>query len=88
VERDDHILEEDDVLVSQRDSESGNDTGQNVEKLGGTVELVCFVNECVEALVNCLTNHLSPWHQLLDKWYKLIILIKRVGRHASSPRFL
>lgn len=59
----DDVLEEDHVLVSQWDSETTDDTGQDVQKLSGTVELVSFMDEGEEALVNCLSNHLSSWHQ-------------------------
>ena len=64
VQWDDHILEENHVLVSERHGEAGDDGGEDVEKLSGTVELVRLVDQGVEALVDGLSDHLSPWHQL------------------------
>ena len=59
MKRNDNVLEEDDVLISEWNSESTNDTCQNVEKLGGTVEFVILVNQCKEAFVDGLTDHFS-----------------------------
>jgi len=64
VKWDDNILEENDMLVSERHCETRDDRGKNVKKLSGTVELVRLVDQGVEALVDGLSNHLSPWHQL------------------------
>lgn len=61
VERDDHILEEDDVLFSQGNCEPRDDAGQDVEQFGGSVELEGLVNEGVEAVVDGFSDHLSPW---------------------------
>ena len=47
---DDDRLEEDHVLLSERHGESGDDGGEDVEQLGGSVELVVLVNEGVEAV--------------------------------------
>ena len=82
MKRNDNVLEENDVLISERNSESTNDTGQNVEKLGGTVEFVVLVNECKEALVDGLTDHLSSWDELG------IQLVKNVLQVVSLDRFL
>jgi hypothetical protein len=64
VERDDHILEEDDVFFSEGHGESGDDTGQNVEQFRCSVELEGLVDETVEAVVDGLADHLSSGHQL------------------------
>ncbi len=44
VEGNDNVLEEDHVLVSQRDRESTDDARQDVEQLGCTVEFMCFMD--------------------------------------------
>lgn len=78
----DNILEEDDVLISQWYSESTDDTCQNIEKLGGTVEFVILVDKCKEALVDGLTNHFSSWNKLC------VQLVKNVLEVISLDRFL
>lgn len=82
MQRNDDVLEEDNVLVSQRNSESTNDTRQNVEKLGGTVELVVLVNKCKEALVDGLSNHFSSWNKLG------VQLVKNVFEVVTFDRLL
>ena len=64
MKRNDNVREEDDMLISQWDGETTDDTGKNVEELSSTVELVVLVNECKEALVDGLSNHLSSRHEL------------------------
>ena len=64
MKRDDDVLEENHVFISERDGESTNDTGQNVQKLSGTIEFVGFMDESEKALVNGLSDHLSSWHKL------------------------
>jgi hypothetical protein len=64
MQRNDDILEEDDVLLPQRHCETRNDASQNVQKLRGSIELEGLVDQRVEAIVNGLTNHLSPGDQL------------------------
>ena len=63
MKRNNNILEEDNVLISEWDSETTDNTCQDIEKLGGTVELMSFMNECEEAFINSLSNHLSSWHK-------------------------
>lgn len=63
MERDDDVLEEDDVLVSQGNSETTDDTGEDIKQFGGTIELVSLVDQGEEALVDGLSNHLSSWHE-------------------------
>jgi len=82
VQRDDNVLEEDDMLISQRNSESTDDTGQNVKELGGTVEFVILVDERKETLVDGLTNHLSSWYELS------VQLVKNVLQVVSLDRLL
>ena len=63
VKWDDHILEENNVFVSKGHGETGNDRGENVEQLGGTIELVVLMDQGVEALVHGLSNHFSSGHE-------------------------
>jgi hypothetical protein len=62
---DDDILEENDVFISQWNCKSTNDTGKDVQQLSSTVELVGLMNQSIEAFVDCLSDHLSPWNELL-----------------------
>jgi len=52
VEWDDNILEEDYVFISEWDSESTDDTGENVQQLSGTIEFMVFMDKSEEALVH------------------------------------
>ena len=61
---DDHILEENNVLVSERHSESRNDGGKDVQKFSSTVELVRLMNQSVKALIDGLANHFASWYKL------------------------
>jgi hypothetical protein len=54
VERDDDRLEEDDVLLPQRNGEAADDTGQDVKQLGSAVEFIILVDESVETIIDCL----------------------------------
>ena len=60
---DDDVLEKDYVFISQWHRETRDDTRQDVEELGGTIELVVLVDEGEEALVDSLSNHLSSWYE-------------------------
>ena len=64
VEWDDDILEEDHVLISQRDGESRDDTGKNIKKLSGTIEFMCFVDKTEEALIDSFPDHFTARYQL------------------------
>lgn len=62
MKRDDHILEEDDVLFSQRNCESRDNACQDVEQLRCAIELEGFMDEGVETVIDCFSDHLSSWH--------------------------
>ena len=81
VERDDNILEEDYVFFSEWDGESTDNGGKDIEKFGGTIELMVLVDQCEEALVYGLSNHLSSWYKLS------IELMKDVLEVVSLDRF-
>lgn len=63
VEGNDDSFEEIDVLFSERDGETGNDTCENVEELCSTIEFEALVNEGVEAVSDGLSDHLSSGNE-------------------------
>lgn len=63
VQRNDNILEENDMLFSEWDSKPTDDTGKNVKQLRCTIELESLMDQRVEAIVDCLTNHFSSGHK-------------------------
>ena len=83
MEWDDNVLEEDDMLISERNSESTDDTRQNVQKLGRAVEFVILVDQRKEALVDGLTNHFSSWYelrvQLMENVFQVVSLYRLLG---------
>ena len=66
MKRNDNILEEDDVLVTEGHCKSGDDTRLDVQKFSCSVELVRLVDKRIEALIDGLANHLASWHQLAN----------------------
>lgn len=64
MQRDDHILEEDYVFITKRHGESRYDARQDVQKLSCSVELMSFVDQSVELLINGLPDHLSAGYEL------------------------
>ena len=64
MKRDDDVLEENHVLIPEWYGETTDNGGKDIEKLGGTIELVVFVDKGEETFVNCLANHLSSWNEL------------------------
>ena len=48
----DNVLEEDNMLISEWDSETTDDTCKDIEKLGSTIEFVSLMNKGKEALVH------------------------------------
>ena len=52
------------MLVSQWHRETRDDRGKDVQKLGGSVELVRLVDQGVEALIHGLSDHLSARNKL------------------------
>jgi len=91
VKRDDYVLEENHVLVTQGHCEAADDTGQDVEQFCGAVELVGLVDETEEALVDCLANHLAAGHQLgiqLVQNVLKIVTLNRLFRVKQFKEFL
>ena len=75
MEWDNYAFEEDNVLVSEWDSETRDNTGEDVKELCCSVELVGLVDETEEALIDCLSDHLSAGHQLLTRSKHTISII-------------
>ena len=76
VQRNDNVLKEDNVLVTEGHGKSRDDTCLDVQKFCCSVELVRLVNKRIEALIDGLANHLASWHQLAN------IKGNRLDRHA------
>lgn len=64
MEWDDDSLEKDNVLLTQWHCEARDDTSENIKQFSGTVKLVVLLDERVEGLIHCLSDHLSTWHKL------------------------
>jgi len=60
----DDVLEENNMFISERDSESTNDTCEDIQKFSSTIKLVSLMDEEMEALVDSLPDHLSSWDEL------------------------
>jgi hypothetical protein len=45
MKRNNNIFKEDNMLISERDSESTDDTSENIEKFSGTIELMGLVDQ-------------------------------------------
>ena len=61
---DDHIFEEDNVLVSQGHSETRDDRSEDVKDLGGSVKFMSFVDQRVKALIHSLADHFTTRYKL------------------------
>ena len=67
MKRDDNSLEEIDMLFSKGNSETTDDTGQDVQEFSSSIEFVVFVDKSVEAVSNGFSNHFSSGHELSIK---------------------
>jgi len=63
VERNDYVLEKNDVFVPEWNRKSTNDTSKNIEKLSSTIEFMSFMDKGIEAFVDRLSNHFSSWNK-------------------------
>ncbi len=59
----DNILEENDVFIPERNCETTNDTGENIEEFSSTIEFVSFMDQSEETLVDGLSKHFSSGDQ-------------------------
>lgn len=73
MKRNDDILEEDDVFLSQGNCKSRDDAGQNIKKFRSSIELESLMNKTVEAVIDGFSDHLSPWNQFGIKSMKNIL---------------
>ena len=80
MEWDDNILEEDYVFISEWDSESTDDTGENVQQLSGTIEFMVFMDKSEEALVHWLSNHFSSGNKLGIKFMEDVFEVVSLNR--------
>ena len=87
VKRNYHIFEEDDVLCSERNSKTGNNACQNVQKFRSSVKLESFVNEAVEAVIDRFSDHFSSWNQFSIKSMKNIFEIFSFSRLLGVKEF-
>jgi hypothetical protein len=67
VEWNNDIFKENDVLFSQGHSETWNNACKNIKQLRCTIELESFVNQTVEAIINCFPYHFPSRHKLCVK---------------------
>lgn len=63
MERNDYVLEKNDVFVPEWNRKSTNDTSKNIEKLSSTIEFMSFMDKGIEAFVDSLSNHFSSWNK-------------------------
>ena len=60
-------MEEDDVLLSEWHGVPRDNSGEDVEQFGSTIELVLLVDQTQEAFVDMLPQHLAAWNHLREK---------------------
>ncbi len=64
VKRDDDIFEEFDMLFSEGNCKSTDDTGEDIEKLSYTVKFIVFMDQGVELVGDGFSDHFSSWDEL------------------------
>ena len=64
MEGNDYVLKEGNMLITEGDSETRDDGGQDIKKFSSSIEFMRFVNEGVEGLVLGLSNHFASGHEL------------------------
>jgi hypothetical protein len=62
VQRDYHILEEYNVLITEGYSESTDNGGQDIKEFSSPIEFVGLMNELIERLIDGFTDHLAAGH--------------------------
>ena len=72
MKRNDNVFEEGNVLISKRHGETTDNAGEDVKKLGSSVELVGLMNKREKTLIDGLSNHFSSWNQFSVKFVKNI----------------
>lgn len=80
MERNDNVLEEDYVLISQWDCETTDDTCKNIQELSCSIKFVGFMDKSEEALIHRLSNHLSSWNKLSIKLMENVLQVVSLDR--------
>ena len=91
MEWDDNILEKYDVFVPKRNSETTNNTSQDIQKLSSSIEFVGIMNKGKEALVDGLSYHFSSRDQFgieLMKYVFQIVSLDRLFSVKKLQKFL
>lgn len=64
MEGNDDILEEDYMLISQRNRKATDDTCKDVKQFSSAIELVSLMDQAIEALIHGFSYHFSSGYQL------------------------
>ncbi len=64
MKRNDNVLEEVDMLVTEGHCKARNNSGEDVENLSSAIELMLLVDEIVEGIGEGLADHLAARHYL------------------------
>ena len=70
MQRNDNILEEEHVFVTQGYGESRDDGREDIQQLSSTIELVRFMDQRIKGLVHGLSDHFTSGHEL--QAYKIL----------------
>ena len=63
------------MFITQRHCETRDNTGEDVQQFGCSVELVGLMNKCEETFVDGLTNHFSAGHKFGVKLMKDVLQV-------------
>lgn len=61
MKRNNDIFEENDVLLSKRNSKTWNNACQDIQKFWGSIEFKGFMDKTIEAIVDGFSDHFSSW---------------------------
>ena len=75
------------MFIPERYRKATNDTSEDVEQLGSTVEFMVFMNECEEALVDSLTDHFSAGYEFCIELVQDILQIIPFDRFLRIKQF-
>ena len=87
MEWNDDVLEEDNVLISKRNSESTDNASQDIKELCCTIELVVLMDQREEALVDGLTNHFTSWYKLGIQLMQNVLQVIPLNRLLGIKQF-
>ena len=76
MERDNDILKEDDMFISERHCKATDDTGKDIKEFSSSIEFVGLMDQTIEALIHSLSDHFSSWYQLQYNQYELCTDVK------------